>query len=331
MSNLYIVESPFQLICALEAKYAFPGNRHILFIRYSSEKSNNDQIERLLALSAWDEIIPVYQRKYSTFTFIDILKKLREFSLRDEIFSNIFLSFYGPGYQRYFLANTRKNKVYLFDDGYYTLEIQRDYLSRSNPYTFKDSFLRKLMMRGLGLKFIDSDVINLFTCFDIEPIVNQSVVKHDFGYLKSIMVQNKMRTDSRVYLLGGNWIEADYLSREYYLELINRIAQYFHPKEIVYLPHRREASENVSSIASLPGITVERFENPVEVEFILRGISPTHIASCFSTALFTLKSIHSDAQIHIIRLDDTEIKLPFRKRVREFYEFSEKTFESICL
>lgn len=331
MSSLYIVESPFQLISAMEAKYAFPDDKHILFIRYSLEERNNKQINKLLSMSEWDEIIKVRLSEYQILTFIDIIYKLKKITQRKENLNNVFLSFYGPGYQRYFLANTRKNKVFLIDDGYYTLEIQRNYLSVSNPYPFKDSIIRKLILNAAGLISDAIDTVNLFTCFNVIPAQHQCVIKHEFNFLKSIMFKKNMKVDENIYLLGGNWIETDYLSKEYYLSLIRKIAQYFYPQNIVYVPHRRESSDNVNLIRSIENMQVDWFDNPVELEFILRGIVPTCIASCFSTALITLKSIHPSTKICVFKLDDSQINPLFRKRVKEFYDFSELMFESVVV
>lgn len=325
MANLYVVESPFQLISAMEAKAAFPADKHILFVRYGYvqevDRVNNEQVTRLLKMTTWDEIIVSPPRKYPIFTFAQIIYKIIKLLKRNIEFDNIFISIYGPTYQRYFPANLAAKTLFLIDDGYNSIEIQRDYLSINNPSNFHEPILKRVVLRLLGLKYMVSQSVNLFTCFNINPVGDQLVIQHSFEYLKNAFSHQQSKTVDKVYLLGGNFIESQYLSKESYLRLLGEIARYYYPLKVIYLPHRREMLENLAEIGSIPGISIERFENPVEVEFLFRGSYPIYIALTVSTALFSMKKIFPETIIKVFKLNTNEVNPLYRERIKEIYSY----------
>ena len=144
--NLFIVESPFQLLSAIEARKYFNNEPALLFIRYSSESNNNKQIENILGLFEWPNIIRVNHHSLKAFVAINILLVIRSIKKEYGQFNKIFVSYYG-GYQRYFLSNLRKQQVFLIDDGAYTYSIQKNILSKGNPYPFKDGVLKKMAFK----------------------------------------------------------------------------------------------------------------------------------------------------------------------------------------
>jgi len=59
MKNIFIARSPLQLINCIEAKEHFQTQHNILLIIYTKGERNNQQIDDLISLTFWDEIIKI--------------------------------------------------------------------------------------------------------------------------------------------------------------------------------------------------------------------------------------------------------------------------------
>jgi hypothetical protein len=331
MTNFFFVETPFQLLSAMEAKEYFEDNENILLIKYSYHRdNNNNQIDRLLPLTNWDRIIKLKFNIITKIIKVNILSTLKRLMLEKIKFDRIFLGVYASGYQRLFTSNLMKNEVYVIDDGTVTLELQKNYLSQYNSNDFSTNVnktnIQNKLLHIFGFKTIPKEKINIFSCFDILPHPGQLIIKHDFLFCKNLINNSSSNKNKNgvVYFLGQAFAEKQYFEFSYYINLVRKIRKYYKDKSFIYVPHRAESRENICKIKNISDITIEQFSHPCELEFAIKNIRPHYISSFCSTALYTLRMIYPDASITSFKIPAREINPMFRERIQSFYEYFEK-------
>jgi hypothetical protein len=188
-------------------------------------------------------------------------------------------------------------RVVLADDGLATLELARR-LAAEEPLVRMRAHagaprrrlgavaarrLRQLAAQGR---------VTLFTALPLEPAVRAKltaqgfVVAHnDFAWLASVPVGDAPPEPTVVI---GSALAADGLvDPDAYLAWVAGLAA---DGPLRYLPHRRQAPELLARLAEIPGVTVDSAQAPVELR--LRGMAaPQRVVSLPSTAAVLLTTI----------------------------------------
>lgn len=326
MHNLFIVQSPFQLLSAIEGAHRFNQDINILILCYSPEETNNRQTRILHSYySRWDRVIVVPPKK-STFlvgvNLLLVLKKLIRERLRP---GRVFIGEYRSWQMMQFVYDLRPQDCFLLDDGNITIELQEIYLPTNQRYgkpSLKSRIVRRLLVTFLGLKPETNQIINLFTCFDLQPFSSsQRVLKHEFEYAKTFS-QNKEVDCSVVYFFGGNISGAGLLSLERELGLLMEVKNHYEKKGLktVYIPHRREDKHKIQRIREELNIETIDFDFPAEIEMLRRKTLPIGIASFYSTVLLTLPRIASFSSIQAFEFPLSELPQHYQSEVKKVYE-----------
>lgn len=294
--NLFVVESPFQLISAIEASYAHPSSENLLIVKYRpsvSNKINNDQLDRLLKLKKWDRLIKIKHPTSYFISDIKLLSNIKKISNVDLVFIGEIRSWYMRQY-----CNILKNKgCYLLDDGTATITMQDIVIKNQSYYMLKSfKFKIKLLLNYLILLFFFrrfyrlNSRINLFTCFNIEKCFpGQIIEKHNFSYLKKVSSEKRILPRT-AYFFGGVEDSENILPEEILFNELAKVKKYYDSNGIslIYIPHRRENAQKIRKIKKEIGCKILYFVNPAEVEFIFMHEIPEYISSFCSTALYTV-------------------------------------------
>jgi hypothetical protein len=265
MTNLFFIESPFQLLCAYEAIYQNDLKYVTMIIRLNNQEKNNQQ---LLNLLDYEIINKVYIVKIISFKHLfynmPFLLKIMLFSKK---INKIYIGDY-RGKLMTFVRFILKNKqITILDDGLYTLNLYSKMKSKE-ILTF-----------------------DLFSVFDFNPLSNQhNIEKNKMLFFKKKL--NMIKQIDCVYFFGAATSEAGYLHEEIYVSYINKIKQYYEKQRIsfLYIPHRRESLEKFNHILDL---NIYKFENPAEIQIKTDKEVPIRIASFYSTVLVTLKLLYN--------------------------------------
>ena len=125
-------------------------------------------------------------------------------------------------------------------------------------------------------------------------------VDNIFGQNKFLSIKSELDNKSVsdiVFILGGNFVEAEMISFQNYLNHIQKIKNNFKSKKLVYVPHRRELESNYKKYMMeilIPDTCFEIFLTKINQ-------LPSVIISFFSTALYTSKLILSNyPQVQIL-------------------------------
>lgn len=342
--NLFIVESPFQLLSAIEANNYFKNEENILIIKYSSyrtHKQNNAQMSLLKSYIDWNKVYEIessISTKQSNLKLLFFIKKIK----KDYTSINkILIGEYRSWVEREYFNVLNPKQCFILDDGNMTIELQKSFIPTAKYYYFGSSFLKKSIDKLqhkiftfllFGLNRTRKD-INIFTCFNLEAHSrDQVIIKHSFEYLKGKNKQKEILKNT-VYFFGGNLSELELISQEEEINILKKVFKYFINRNIkmVYLPHRRESSQKLEYIRDILRIPLRHSTYPAEIEFVVMEELPQYLASFMSTALHTVSSIVEFEEVIAFQIPYTIINKIYLEDIVTTYEEYRKTMKVIDL
>ncbi len=328
--NLFIIESPLQLLNAEEAKYYFPSKKNILLVKYSSNKKNNMQITKILKMQKWDYIYNI-QFIYSKIVFLPFIFTLIQLKLKYKYFNKIFIGEFRSDYMWLYINNIKHEKSVLLDDGTLTILVQNKYLEDINKYNEKRSKSKDFIFSLFLFKNSNRKMIDLFTMFKFKTYHNQILYHNNFNFMNSKMSNCKLLPGDQVFFIGGDLVELKIISLDYFYECIDYIKKFYQQqnKTIIYLPHRGETNNKLEILENKFHFNITYFENPIELELLYKRILPVNIASFYSTALITLKNIYNIKNIDSFKLDINQINHEHQISIEEIYKYYNKEFNIV--
>lgn len=358
--NVFLIESPFQLLNTIEAKEFFEfKNNHLIIILGLGHAVEEYKI--LINERDWDSVRYVSIR-ISAFRFesrflgnrlLQIMENYwdlyRRFSNRQKLdkiakslsaVDNIILGNYldaGEQYLRH-LANTiEHNNLYLVDDGTDVIEVNDERKKKASralvvEQTVPNLSLWKRVKRNVRQAFIEwnkseADRVIFFTAYDIDVRNGDQWVKNEYCHLKKQIAHNVQSDD--VFFLGQCLIEDNWINKDVYFDYLKKVRLYFAGERIFYIPHPRESHETASFAEDILGFKIKRIDVPIEYHIALKGDKPKVLASFFCSALLNCSILYPQN----LRIKAFYIPPRHINRWRDFTErvygyFSTKTNES---
>ena len=307
MRTIFVVETPLQMLNAIEAKHALDLGECWLVVILSDPFPEKVFLP-LLAFADWKGVEYLHVTHRFNPVNLDwlgrsvserlneyvkesrqLIKHLRfdRLAARWGDVDNVVLGNLFAGYMQHLANRVRSDRVYLVDDGTDTLRVNT--LRQRNPAAVPApahvSPLRRAKDR-FRRAFLDWDTspvdsVTFFTSYNLETRPEDRSIKNDYGFWRS-RLENAPRRDA-VYFLGQPLVEDGYLGPDTYLDALADVVAFYAGENFVYLTHRRESQANVEAIKAR-GISVGSFELPIELQMLTDGI-PKELASFFSTAL----------------------------------------------
>lgn len=287
-STLFIVGSPFQCLCMLEAINHFQLKDYDILVVYCDTLSL-DKIRKLLNGRGL---------KYSISLYSHIIKTVLPLVFhKHRHYKNIFMGDYYAGYEALAAVYAGSNcKIHYLDDGNQALEI------------FSDCARKRYSSKGIAIIFTLYNAMfrlkggqeEMF--YTIYPVSSDryQIVHNDLGFLK----ENSLRGKKDVYIIGTNSsaLELENVSYSQLMKDLNRYIRKTYPEnDIYYCPHRRDTNnENVFKLCQELGIKIYNTEISVEYDFASKGFNPSLIVGFTSNALYALRMIYSDSNIETV-------------------------------
>ena len=320
MKNVYIVTSPLQILNATEAKFNFNQDQNWIVLFLSENSNTNKQMNKLIKFAEWDRIIYIPNlRKLKFMYYCQKIKKISK-ALTCE---KLFIGDYCPLIIRIFAANIKKDHLILMDDGTATITVQNDFLRQKREYKKDHSFytLKKNIAKSIFKLKIDlCESIDLFTMFNLSPILNQKIYKNEYALIKKQINLDKFdRLEDTVFFIGGSYVEKKELTLESYVLSIFKIVKRHPGKKIIYIPHRKENNWKLKELNSKLKVEIDQFDNIIECEFLFRNIYPMYVVGFFSTALITMKKIYKDADVTSYIIDSSQFTEKEREVIKNKY------------
>jgi len=327
--NIFLIETPLQLLNAIEAKNYFKlANNHLL-VFVETTGYDSELFKLLVCEDDWDEVrfINLYNKKIefkSKLLGHRISEKVQgwgydyqQFLNRNKLdgivhsfgrCKNIFLGNYLRDYIKYMrhFANTLEHEhLYILDDGTDALlinnerkdrSLRKDHTGGSGSYISRlKAKLRKSLIEWNDK---DADKIIFFTAYDMDVGYNDHLVRNEYKYLRekaaSVVISDN------VFFLGQPLVDDLYMKNEVYFDYLRKIKRYFADEKLVYIPHPRESVEIVGKIKEYLDLDIKRFNVPIEYEISIKGNKPKVLASFFCSALQNCKIILDQQKIKAI-------------------------------
>ncbi|KAB8182696.1 hypothetical protein FH608_049835 [Nonomuraea phyllanthi] len=189
---------------------------------------------------------------------------------------------------------SRPGRIVIVDDGLATLRLLE--LLAAGPYRpllrarAHPGRLRAVLGLAAALRLRLSDV-SVFTALPVGQSLEDAVrragiglVRHDFAWLRS-QPPSAEGPAERTVVLGTSLVRNGLVHRDRYLRWLMDLAA---REPLAYYPHRREDPVDVALIRERPGITVHDAGAPAELT--LRGLDPgQRVLSLPSTAITSLR------------------------------------------
>ncbi|EGQ7933992.1 polysialyltransferase family glycosyltransferase [Vibrio vulnificus] len=298
--NLFLVTSPLQYLCAIEAKKAYcPNEASILLLVKQPREPGISQLAHVLNRNEWTHVVDV-ERTQRSFSVPKAIKAAIQ-SNEGRYFKYFFHGEYNAWRTKLILRNLDIDTEVYFDDGSLTLTEYERHIKSKNTF-YRPRFINDLVVKLQGLQPIGklpmSEKLEIFTMFkDLKA--NVPVRFNCFEELKRKYDITPVKTldDSKALFLGQGSIDRDGTRKELYLDTIRRFAAITN-KPILYAPHRTESEEVRSMVEKIPNLTYHNSSFPIEIEIAERNLNLADVGGISSTALYSLKLIYPNIQIY---------------------------------
>ncbi len=324
MLSLFVVESPFQMINAVEARHHFavPIEQAALIIKRGVSVENQRLTRLLCDDSQWLSVLEIGDPK-SVPGYIRcglaINNWLQRLGERPE---RVFIGDYRSRYMRH-LANRFAGDVVLVDDGAASLTVARQ-RCRGIPYARRYMGIRRWINKGRLLGYQDGDIpaITFFSSFTFD-VPDTDHLEHNAYSILRARLGSYAREDVW-YFIGSPLVELGIVSLSWYVEALRKISSRYQGK-VVYIPHRRESGDGVAELCKTLDWGQRRFDRPIELELVDAKHLPVGVAGFYSSALPSIAGILGELlpvqSYHIPEADITsaELREPIQAVYRHYH------------
>ena len=326
--NLVYVESPFQILCAVEALayFGLMEEKVVVVIKFSKFLRSNNQMLELSKRFEFEKVIFLSNPFANTLNDTMMLFLIAKWKMLNTKFDFLFFGEVKNTTTRVVLANLKYKDYFFLDDGISTLEVQRrlqqgiDVASRS----YSNSFLARvntILEKAFFLTRNTPPKINWFTCFEIKKMPDQRIIRHRFNSIRNYFVDSK-KTGNTLFI-GSPISEDKKVNESCEVAAISRAVNFLSKGEtIIYCAHRRESKEKIGKISELGNVVVHESQYPLELELLVIGMNRIAIASFFSTALHTLPLIYDIVRVDMFGLNESDLSDSFKETYRSILKES---------
>ncbi len=298
--NVFLVTSPFQYICANEAREYFNTEANLLVLVEQDTPRGQKNMDHIFDQSKWDDIIRI-PRTNRTF---QVPKAINYIKNKNENIENLFLSEYHGWRSNVFIKNVPAEKIIYLDDGLATLIEYEEQIKPDIPYKRKRIF-NDLVLKLQGItppNYMQRQKnFEIFTIFELEE-TSVKIHRNRMSSLRSCLNSAACYEPSAPIGFIGEanvGVYKEGVQPVGYLSTIrNVLAESGRP--MIYFPHRMEQDDIFKAVSRIPGVTIHNSESPIEREIGEKNIKLSHLYGYSSTALYTLSIIYCEIPIHIL-------------------------------
>ena len=265
--NLYIVETPFQLLCAY-AHIISKKETFELFIRFSGVGKNDEQLMAAVALLRVSHKVLVIRNKNKIMDLLKITYKLIDIAITK--WNVVHLANYNSGFIKAMGKILQCQSLKYLDDGVATIDLQ-------------EKIKKKLIAP-----------VDLVTIFSLEPVKGQKIEEISFESVKNSLTTKKMNYIG-LMVIGQDLVEKDLMTLDEYIDCVRWMID--GERDVHYYPHRTEEEWKLNYLNRKLNVKIIKNSLPVELYVIGSGNYYARIKSIISTALITLSKISDKSKI----------------------------------
>jgi glycosyltransferase involved in cell wall biosynthesis len=341
-ASVFLVETPLQLLNAIEARHYFQIEKAHLRI-LTSPPFPHAAFAPLLEDGHWASVehaaIRSTQPHSSPAMLVGKSPLAKVFEYRDYVeqayrrhllnrwaqalgaVGHIFLGGYMQPYMKHFANVLPHRRLIALDDGTDTLRVNQGRLLPKPTHSPVGIARVKARAHRLLHDWDTSEAerLTFFTGYDLETRSTDSVIKNEYAYVRS---RTPSRTAFRdLMFLGQPLVEDGYLSVDAYVHHIENALAFLRATDVIYVPHPRESADTVERVARTTCVQVERFDVPVELQMACYSGPPRRLASFFCSALDNARLIFGPhVLITAFRIPPNDL-LTARTFVQDVYEY----------
>ncbi|WP_417665698.1 hypothetical protein [Pseudidiomarina sp.] len=338
--NIFVVESPLQLLSAIEATNTFQERenkrtKNVLVIRFGepSRTQNNEQMLSLKRLFEWDEVIDFSDPD----TFSLLIHLWRRYKMKHINHKyrghriKFFMGEFRSEWMHYLRHYLKPDSTFLLDDGAITIQVQKEYIAKgyffpNSPYQTK---LKKILKKIIYARILNPRILirplNLFTVFTLKPIGRQKVITHKYNFVSTLVNTEEISILDEVWFFGSKYSEAKILTEETELKFLKHVQSHFLSTnsnyKFKYIPHRDESCEKLRKIQTDLGISVFPLAMPAELYILNNNVRPSICAGYYTTVLLNMKVLQPTLSVVSFRLPAKDINVKFENPISNVYEF----------
>ncbi len=349
--NLFLVESPFQALCALEFSLLHPEDNHNILCRLSGDAArsrNNKQLLDIVQHGNWNEkidfVAPVGLKGLSSHLAVSgLMKKLKKRYER-EVDCLLIGEFRARWMHQARLA-IKPNETWLIDDGAASrraIEIMRDRLRflpeevlTCNGLLKHFIFLCVYRSYELYLSKLEDQPLSVFSVFLSRSEVGNYVIngvpveyrRNTFREVKKYFASKQSKDCEgfipEVYYYGSKYSEAGIISSDYELRFLQQVKRYYEARGLTvrYFPHRDESVKKLKNVERLFPGKVMHDVPPAEIYLLTASNKPKGIAAAYSSLLTSLSVIFPELPKTSFMLAESEVAGEYRQPVMDCYKF----------
>lgn len=297
-SAVFLVESPMQLINAIEAKHYFEIQETYLLIRYDGIASNDRHI---------DYVLDTIDNRFSR-----ISRFVLQYGKKD------FFKMCKP-----ILLCLRYNPEYLFIGNYFSGYSKLAQLLYPNKKTiFLDDGAQTTKL------YYDNKKINLFSYFSFNEIYPGRIYeKHSFEFLKHKLKDNKQEIKKNLlFFIGTPLVENHLIETSKYDNVLKTVVSFYSGYKIIYFPHR---FEDLSKLKERTEFEIASIDMPFELYLLQLRLLPEKIVSFYSAALYTVNSMMGEMiKVEAFRIPSSYfLDVQYADKIDKLYKFLSNSIE----
>ncbi len=324
--NLFVVESPLQLLNAQEAKAAFgvPRAAAVLVVFVGVSEHSQSLTLSLIKTEDWAEVLKVGPTRKLP-DFLREKRLIEAWMKQHPPIETVFIGDYRARFMRH-MANTYAKRAVLLDDGSATIKVAEQ-RARGEGLQKQNRGLKRLFSKQRLFGYHDEDipVLTYFSVYDLPLSGGDQLQRHHYAHLKRKAAHSERRDE--VWFIGSPMVEAGILSAKRYRDYLRQIASEC-PHPVAYVPHRREEHARVDDHARALGWRVQRNELPFELALVEGGQIPQALIGLYSTALdSTVVLFGEQIPITSYEIPSEDILIPERVEISaQVYQYYREHF-----
>ena len=302
--NVFFVDTPLQLINALEARTALDVRRAALVV--VANRTRRPQVEALTDPREWDEVFTVtglhdvtgfsprlmfYRRLMRARRQLDILAR------RLGKVDSLFLGNYGSPIGRHFASSLEHRHLVLLDDGMATVVYAKARMNASSARSRAPALRRRLRDFALGFRHHEPEAVTFFTSYELAAGPDDTIIRNTYGRLRSATKPDGVVPET--LFLGQPLVEDRLVEEATYFRYVFAAFQACGHQRCVYAPHPRESVERLERMQQILGCEIRSSELPIEIEFARSGQLPSVLASFWTSALDSCRILFGSTDMAI--------------------------------
>ncbi|CED70245.1 putative uncharacterized protein [Aliivibrio wodanis] len=298
--NIFVATSPFQYICANEARVAYKTQNNILFLVKQNREPGISQLNHVFCEQDWDHVIWV-ERHQRTLNVPKAIKKAISINHGNASFDRFFYAEYNAWRTKLIRRNLNFNQEIYFDDGTTTVFEYELYIREEKTF-YRPRFVQDLLLMLQGLKPIGKlehfRNFEIFSIFKLLDPIHKSRTNH-FSALKDKYGNRKIYDkESPIGFLGHGAVGGkNGKCIQTYLDEVSQFMQYVE-HDVLYFPHRTELSEVAEQLKQLPRLKYHASTLPLEVELLDKEITLSGLYGTYSNAQYSISVLYPDVPVY---------------------------------